>query len=90
MKIILILILSLFLSACGVFKKDPGPVVYTNEPVQINKEALEHCSLLKEGLVITTFEDALLAYSDVATLYATCSNKQATSIKLLKQFGGTK
>ena len=90
MKFIPIIILSLFLSGCGVFKKDPGPVTYTNAPVKLDREALEYCSLLKEGLVISTFEDAIIAYSDVATLYAACSNKQTNSIKLLKQFGGIK
>lgn len=90
MKITPILILSLFLSGCGIFKKDPEPVIYSSTPVQIDREALEYCSLLKEGLVINTFEGALLAYSDVATLYAACSNKQTNSVKLLKQFGGIK
>ena len=86
MKFIPILILSLFLSGCAFFKKDISPVTYTNEAVRIDSSALEYCSLLKDNLVISTFEDAIVAYSDVATLYATCSNKQTTSVKLLKQF----
>lgn len=90
MKFIPVLALVLFLSGCGVFKKDPGPVTYVNEAVRLDSSVLEYCGLLKENLVIGTFEDALVAYSDVATQYATCSNKQTTSVKLLKQFGGIK
>lgn len=90
MKIIPILILSLFLSGCGVFKKEPIATITTTQTVKLDREALEYCSLLKEGVVISTFEDAIVAYTDISTLYGICANKQAASVKLLKQFGGIK
>lgn len=89
MKLIPILILSLFLFGCGIFKKEPIAVI-SNATIKLDREALEYCSFLKEGVVINTFEDAMVVYTDIATLYTICAGKQATSIKLLKQFGGVK
>lgn len=92
MKIIPIIILSIFLTGCGFFEKlrKPDPPVVTPQTVNIDKSALEYCDMLKEDLVIKNFQDSLNAYGDLAALYSKCANKQATSIKLLKQFGNIK
>ncbi len=92
MKIIPILILSLFLTGCGFFEKfrKPEPPAITPQTINIDKAALEYCDLLKEDLVIKNFQDSLVAYGDLATAYSKCANKQATSVKLLKQFGNIK
>jgi hypothetical protein len=90
-KLIPILILSIFLTGCSWFKKpDPPPAGISTKTVDIRPEALEYCSLLKEDLVIKTFDNLLVAYSDLALQYAECSNKQTASVKLLKQIGNIK
>ena len=86
MKIIPILILSIFLTGCGLFKKQE-PTIEPTKVVKIDKEALLPCDLLKEDLVITTFESSLKVYGDTAEAYAKCAKQQSNSIKLLKQFG---
>lgn len=89
MKVILILILSLFLSGCGIFPRKDVPTI-TPKVVRIDSEALTPCSLLKEDLTVVTFEDALTVYGDLATQYGICATKQNNSIKLLKEFSGSK
>ena len=66
--------------------------VIINPPTKVNLDSatLEPCSLLKENIVISTFDDVVNLYSDVVAAYSVCANKQNTSIKLLKQFGGIK
>lgn len=92
MKIILIVLLSIFLTGCGFFEnlRKQDPPVVAPQVVNIDKSALEQCAFLKEDLVIKNFQDSLNAYGELATLYANCANKQATSVKLLKQFGNIK
>lgn len=79
------------MTGCSWFTKheDP-PAGISTKQVDIRPEALEECSLLKEDLVIKTFDNLLVAYSDVALQYAACSNKQTASVKLLKQIGNIK
>ena len=89
MKVILIITLALFMQGCAFFQKR-APVILPASVVTIDKTALEQCNLLKEDLVVVTFEDALLVYGELATSYGICANKQATSVKLLKQFGNIK
>ena len=90
MKLIPILILSIFLTGCACFKKPEEPSGITTKPVEFKPEVLEHCSLLKENLVLKTFDDTLVAYSDLVTSYVVCANKQSTSVKLLKEIGNVK
>lgn len=87
MRLISIILLALFLQGCNTI---PEIAIPADKPVNISKEALEPCSLLKENLAISSFEDAIVAYGDLSTAYGTCANKQFTSIKLLKQFGNIK
>ena len=87
MKIIPILILSIFLTSCS-WKTKPEPVIETAKSVKIDRAVLTSCDLLKEDIVLVTFPDILVAYSDIATKYADCANKQNTSVRLLKEFGG--
>jgi len=89
-KLIPIIILAIFLQGCGLFKKVPDPSIPPDKVVQVDKAALEQCSLLNENLVISTFEDAVIAYGDLSTMYGTCAGKQAVSVKLLKQFSNIK
>lgn len=89
MKTLLIIILSIFLTSCACFKK-PETVVPPDRIVNIDPRVLQYCDLLKENLDISTFDDILIAYSDISISYSVCANKQATSIKLLKEFGGIK
>lgn len=90
MKFIPALILSILLSGC-IFPKIPeGPVIAEAKPVQIEKEVLTPCSLLKENILFETFDDVRFEYSDLAVKYAECASKQNNSIKLLKTFGGIK
>ena len=94
MKFIPILILSLFLQGCALFdffKKPEEPSVPpTNKVVNIDSAVLEFCPLLKEEIKVSTFEQILVEYSDLATQYGKCATKQATGVKLIKQFGNIK
>jgi hypothetical protein len=91
MKFIPILILSIFLTGCALFKKEePTVILPTTQVVHINPEVLTECSLLDTEILVPTFESAVAAYSNVTALYAVCANKQTISIKLLKQFGNIK
>ncbi len=90
MRLIHILILSLLLSGCSFLKKNVEPPVIQPEVVNIDSAALEPCALLKEYVEVSTFEGIVNEYADIATSYAVCAKKQATSIKLLKEFGNIK
>lgn len=89
MKIIPIIILSIFLQGCASFKK-PDIVINTPSVVTIDTEILQLCPLLKEDAVISSFEDSITVYADLATAYGICAKKQSNSVKLLKQFGNIK
>ena len=90
MKLIPILILSIFLTSCGLFKKDEIPVIAEAKVVRINPEILSLCPLLKENITLVSFEDTLAAYGAVVNMYSDCAQKQFNSSTLLKQFGGIK
>ena len=87
MKIIPIIFLSILLTGCP-WPLKPEPVIETAKSVKIDSAVLTSCDLLKEDIVLATFPDILVAYSDIAAKYADCANKQNTSVKLLKEFGG--
>lgn len=89
MKFIPIIILSIFLQGCVLFKK-PDPIINTPAVVSIDSEILQLCPLLKENTLVDTFEDALVVYGDLAIAYGNCAKKQENSVKLLKQFGNIK
>ena len=88
MKTFLIIILSIFLQSCGTTKE--MPVIHEAKVIRIDSGALQYCHALSEDIKIITFEDVVTVYGDLATKYGICANKQADSIKLLKQFGGIK
>lgn len=93
MKFIPIIILSLFLQGCGFLdklKKPEEPAIPPNKVVNIDTAALEYCPLLKEEIKVSTFEQILVEYSELATSYGNCASKQATSVKLIKQLGNIK
>ena len=90
MKIIPIIILSLFLQGCAAldfFKRPLPPQLPPTTVLVIDSRSLEQCALLPENLVIVGFEDAQAAYGGLAGQYAACAAKQATSIKLIKKLG---
>lgn len=89
MKIIPILILSLFLQGCGFLSyfKTKNPTLPPDKIVNIDKDALKLCIALNENLTISSFEDALVVYGDLATSYGICAKQQATSVKLIKKLG---
>lgn len=88
MRLIPIIILSIFLTGCGIFEKRAEPPVIAPKVVRIDSEILQLCPLLKEDIVIGTFEDSLIVYGDLAAQYGACAKKQANSVKLLKEFSG--
>jgi hypothetical protein len=88
-KIIPILILSIFLVACACTKTPDIPGI-TPKVVNIDTTALEQCPTLNEDIQVSTFDQFILVYGDLATQYGKCANKQASSVKLLKQFGNIK
>ncbi len=90
MRLIHILILSLFLSGCSLFQKKVEPPAIQPKVVNIDSAALEPCANLKESVQVFTFDDIVNEYADIATSYAVCAKKQSTSIKLLKEFSNTK
>ena len=90
MKIISIIILSLFLNGCAFFKKLEDKINPPQKVVQIDPRVLEYCDLLPETVKIDAFEDAIYAYASLSTKYGACANKHAAGIKLLKQFSNVK
>ena len=89
MKIIPILLLSLFLTACDTFPKKEVAAI-SPKVVNIDSTALEQCPNLKEDITVSTFDQFIVLYGDLATMYGKCAGQQAGSIKLLKQFGNIK
>jgi len=90
MKFIPILILSFLLTSCALFKKDEILPISPKAVIHLDSEVLQPCALLKEDIIILTFEDSLTEYGNLATSYSICAKKQNNSIKLLKQFAGEK
>ena len=91
MRIIPILILSIFLTGCSWFKKPDKPFVPPDTKVNIDTKVLEPCSLLKEDIKLTTFDEYLLVeYPQIVKQYTDCAIKQSNSVKLIKQLGNIK
>lgn len=90
MRIIPIIILSIALTGCGFLKNKIEPVIDSTRTVKVDPRALEPCPVLSEEVTILTFEDSLIAYSNLGTMYSICANKQNDSIKIIKQFGNIK
>lgn len=90
-KTLVTILLIFSLQGCAFldyFKKPPS--IPPGVPVNIAPDALKTCNLLKEDLLIITFEDAVGAYAYLATEYGACANKQKSSIKLIKELGNIK
>lgn len=90
-KAIIGILLILSLQGCAFldyFKKQPS--IPPGAIVNISPDALKECNLLKDTVVVISFEDAITAYGDLATEYGACASKQKTSIKLIKQLGNIK
>ena len=83
MKYIPLIILSMFLSGCAHFENSK---VIPDAVVKVSPAVLELCANLNENITVNTFDDAILAYADLSTMYGVCANKQVVSVKLLKQF----
>ena len=90
MKFIPILILLFLLQGCALFERKIEPPAIQPQVVNIDSAALEQCSLLREDIIISSFEDIISVYAEIATSYAICANRQATSVRLLKKFGNIK
>lgn len=88
MKTFLIIILSIFLQSCAATKE--VPIIHEAKVIQLDSGVLQLCQELDETVKIMAFQDIITVYSDLATKYTLCANKQADSVKLLKQFGGIK
>jgi len=85
MKIILCGILSLFLFGCAHHE-----IVPPDRVVDIDPKLLQHCDLLNSDVKVVSFNDVISEYAALTTKYGVCANKQADSVKLLKQFGNIK
>ncbi len=87
MKIIPIIILSIFISGCTLFRKHEEPTLPPTKIAKVDKSLLEYCPLLKEKPVINTFQDVITEYGELSTMYGMCASKQASSIKIIKELG---
>lgn len=90
MKIIPIIILSIFLQGCSLLNKRPEPPPITTNVIQIDSEALQPCVDLPENSAPTTFEESLERYIGLGELYGKCAIRQNGSIKILKKIGNIK
>lgn len=91
MRLIPVLILSIFLVGCACFKKPEPPFIPPDTKVNIDTKILEPCSLLKENINLVTFDQYLLVeYPQVVKQYTDCALKQSDSVKLIKQLGNIK
>jgi hypothetical protein len=64
-----------------------SPAIPPGAPVNISAEALTTCPLLKDSVLVSSFEEAIILYGDLAETYEVCANKQKASIKLIKELG---
>lgn len=90
MKLFAVLLLTLALGGCGLFKKKIDPVVDSTKVVKVDPRILEACPLLAENITITTFEEVLVAYSSLGEKYAICANKHKDGVKVIKELGNIK
>lgn len=89
MRLIPILILSIFLTGCTIFKKTEVPVVEPTKVLNIDPKLLQPCQLLSTT-TLASFDDVVNAYSDLAIKYVNCANKQQDAALLIKEFGNIK
>lgn len=88
MKIIPILILTLFLQSCGWLSRKPEVPAITTQTVQIDSKALEQCPLIEDNPAdLTSFEGIRTAHTLLQIEYGKCAIRQAGSIKIIKKFG---
>ena len=95
MKIIPVILISILLTGCGFLKKPdkPEPAAVpeiTTQKFNIDSGLLVLCPRLPETLAITSFEDVVAVYGELATQYVACANRQADSVRVLKQIGNIK
>lgn len=94
MKFIPVLLIVLLLQGCALldfFKKpEPPAIPPETKTVNLDSASLLLCDRLKEAVEVKSFEDIVAIYGELATQYAVCANRQATSVRLLKQFGNIK
>lgn len=95
MKIIPILLITLLLQGCAFLdffrKPNPPPVIPAEaKTVNLDSASLTLCDKLKEAVEVKSFEDIVAVYGELTTQYVVCANRQATSVRLLKQFGNIK
>ena len=94
-KLLIILIMSAFLTGCASFKEaicgKPDIIVPENKTIHVDPKLLEPCQKLIESTTpAPSFEDYLLLIGDNAIIYADCKNKQNSSITFMKQLGNIK
>lgn len=89
MRVLPILILSIFLSGCILFKKPEAPIVEPTKILSIDPKLLQPCQLLNTT-TLASFDDVVDAYGDLAIKYVNCANKQQDATVLIKEFGGIK
>lgn len=81
MKIIPILILSIFLSGCAFDKFFERT---DTKGVNINSEVLEYCLPINDDVKLDV-NGGLKVYSDLAQQYVVCAKKQAAGVKVIKE-----
>ena len=88
-KVLIGILLVLSLQGCAFldYFKKPPPSIPPGTIINVSPDALKECNLLKDTVVVISFEDAITAYGDLATEYGACASKQKISIKLIKQLG---
>lgn len=96
MKIIPVILISILLTGC-IFNRKPDkseppavPPAVTTQKFNIDSGLLVLCPRLPETLAITSFEDVVAVYGELATQYVACANRQADSVRVLKQIGNIK
>jgi hypothetical protein len=94
MKFIPVFLITLLLQGCALldfFRKPPPPVIPpAAKTVNLDSASLLLCDKLQEAVEVKSFEDIVAVYGELATQYAVCANRQATSVRLLKEFGNIK
>lgn len=88
MKIIPILILTIFLHGCALFKNKEEPAIDVKTEVAIDSEVLTLCERLPEKLVLDKFSDFTALHGKLVNQYITCANRHYDAVELLKKFGG--
>lgn len=91
MKFIPVLILSFLLQGCAFLNSASNtkePIIPTTQSLNIDSSLLEFCTTIPEKSSIPSFDQYLVDYGMLATLYGTCATKQAAGVKLLQKIQG--